>query len=164
MNLVPGGESELGPNPYIVASVMSGAKQCDDRPYSEAVYNRGAAAVGKSLLEPKRRCSPLATGSDLLPPILASPSGKATIRDPELHTGGVEPPARSLLVEQLAGNQALIGRPFRPGDEGQVTIPTPRPSPSGLPSDRGQTAAIVHALNDVRAELLISGHWPGRIG
>ena len=42
---------------------MSGAKQCDDRPYSEAVYNRGAAAVGKSLLEPKRRCSPLATGS-----------------------------------------------------------------------------------------------------
>jgi hypothetical protein len=54
---------KLGPNPYIVASVMSGAKQCDDRPYSEAVYNRGAAAVGKSLLEPKRRCSPLATGS-----------------------------------------------------------------------------------------------------
>ena len=83
------------------------------------------------------------------PPILASPSGEATIRDPELHTGGVEPPARSLLVEQLAGNQALIGRPFRPGDEGQVTIPTPRPSPSGLPSDRGQTAAIIHALNDV---------------
>jgi hypothetical protein len=37
-------------------------------------------------------------------------------------------PARSLLVEQLAGNQALIGRPFRPEDEGQVTIPTPSPS------------------------------------
>jgi hypothetical protein len=83
---------KLGPNPYIVASVMSGAKQCDDRPYSEAVYNRGAAAVGKSLLEPKRRCSPLATGSDLLPPILASLSGEATIRDPELHTGGLSRP------------------------------------------------------------------------
>ena len=62
------------------------------------------------------------------PPILASPSGEATIRDPELHAGGVEPPARSLLVEQLAGNRALIGRPFRPEDEGQVTIPTPSTS------------------------------------
>ena len=62
------------------------------------------------------------------PPILASPSGEATIRDPELHAGGVEPPARSLLVEQLAGNRALIGRPFRPEDEGQVTFPTPSTS------------------------------------
>ena len=49
---------------------------------------------------------------------------EATIRDPELHTGGVEPPARSLLVKQLAGNQALIGRPFCPDDEGQVTVST----------------------------------------
>ena len=54
---------------------------------------------------------------------------KRTIRDPELHAGGAEPPARSLLVEQLPGNQALIGRPFRPEDEGQVTILTPSPSP-----------------------------------
>jgi hypothetical protein len=35
-----------------------------------------------------------------------------------------------LLVEQLAGNRALIGRPFRPDDEGQVTIPTPSPNQS----------------------------------
>jgi len=64
----------------------------------------------------------------MTPPILASLSGEATIRDPELHAGGVEPPARPLLVEQLAGNRALIGRPARPEDEGQVTVPTPSTS------------------------------------
>ena len=114
---------------------MSGAKQCDDRPYSEAVYNRGAAAVGKSLLEPKRRCSPLATGS--APPSDPGVAAKRQFGDPELHAGGVEPPARSLLVEQLAGNRALIGRPFRPEGEGQVTIPTPSTSQSRAYKDLG---------------------------
>ena len=53
-------------------------------------------------------------------------AGSATIRDLSFMRWAVH--ARSLLVEQLAGNPALIGRPFRPDDEGQVTISTPSPS------------------------------------
>lgn len=38
-----------------------------------------------------------------------------------------KPPACSLLIKQLAGNQALLGRSVRPDDVGKVTIPTPSP-------------------------------------